>query len=114
MHVKRHPHALLMVALLGAVTIGSYGHAEVPDAPRQADLKHLLKQDCGSCHGTRLTGGLGTPLTPEALANKPAEGLIATILYGRPGSAMPPWQGLLSEHEAAWLVEQLQQGTALP
>ncbi|MCJ8170842.1 c-type cytochrome [Atopomonas sediminilitoris] len=114
MHVKRHTQALLMVALLGAVTFSSYGRAEVPDAPRQADLRHLLKQDCGSCHGTRLTGGLGTPLTTTALAGKPREGLIATVLHGRPGTAMPPWQGLLNEAEAAWLIDQLMQGTALP
>ena len=38
---------------------------------RAAELEHLVKQDCGSCHGLRMTGGLGSPITPEALAGRP-------------------------------------------
>jgi cytochrome c55X len=33
--------------------------------------------------------------------------MAATILYGRPGTAMPPWRGLLNEAEAQWIAEQL-------
>ena len=44
------------------------------------------------------------------LADKPAESLVATILHGRPGTAMPPWRGLLTEQEAQWIVERLQAG----
>jgi cytochrome c55X len=60
----------------------------------------------------RLTGGLGPPLTPQALRDKPADSLTATIVAGRAGTAMPPWRPFLSEAEAAWLVERLQQGDA--
>jgi cytochrome c55X len=77
---------------------------------RQQQLIHLLKQDCGSCHGMTLKGGLGPALLPKDLINKPTVFLKNTILYGRPGTAMPPWQGLLTEQESLWLVEQLQQG----
>jgi len=83
-----------------------------PDAVRQGELLRLLRQDCGSCHGMRLTGGLGPPLTPQALRDKPADSLAATIVAGRAGTAMPPWRPFLSEAEAAWLVERLQQGDA--
>ena len=34
---------------------------------RQAELLNFLEQDCGSCHGLKRTGGLGSPLTPENL-----------------------------------------------
>ena len=61
--------------------------AAAPDAERQATLEHLLIQDCGSCHGLRMTGGLGPALTPQALAGKPRESLVATILHGRSGTA---------------------------
>ena len=57
-----------------------------------------------------LRGGLGPPLTDEALGDKPPELLITTVLDGRPGTAMPPWRDFLSEDEARWLIEALQRG----
>jgi cytochrome c55X len=77
---------------------------------RQAELLHLLRQDCGSCHGMTLKGGLGPALTVEALAGKPAPYLAQVILDGRSGTAMPPWRGLLSEADVAWLVDVLLKG----
>lgn len=85
-------------------------NADLPDVTRQQQLVHLLKQDCGSCHGMTLKGGLGPALLPETLQGKPTEFLISTILLGRPGTAMPPWDAFLSRSEAHWLVLQLQQG----
>lgn len=79
-------------------------------AAEARELVRLVRQDCGSCHGLTLQGGLGTPLTREALAGKPAENLVATILHGRPGTAMPPWKTLLSEAQANWIVERLLAG----
>lgn len=73
---------------------------------------HLLRQDCGSCHGLRMTGGLGPALTPVTLAGKSADMLRAVILHGRPGTPMPPWKGFMNEVEAQWLVQQLQAGVA--
>ncbi|NLR75196.1 MULTISPECIES: c-type cytochrome [Leeia] len=84
--------------------------AATPTPERQAALLHLLKQDCGSCHGMTLQGGLGSPLTSQALEDRPPESLVQTILQGRPGTAMPPWNTFISEDEARWLVEMLQQG----
>jgi cytochrome c55X len=81
-----------------------------PPPSRQRDLLALLRDDCGACHGMRLTGGLGPPLTPPALEGKPAESLVATIVSGRPGTAMPPWSRFLSEREATWLVSRLVSG----
>ena len=80
------------------------------DTDRQQELLYLLKQDCGSCHGLTLQGGLGPPLLPAALEGKPAELLVTTILEGRANTAMPPWKSLLTPDEAAWLVEKLQKG----
>jgi cytochrome c55X len=71
-------------------------------------LVRLVRQDCGSCHGLRLTGGLGPSLLPGALEGKPPEYLAATILGGRNGTPMPPWRGLLTEQEVQWIVERLQ------
>jgi cytochrome c55X len=77
---------------------------------RKQELNHLLLQDCGSCHGMTLKGGLGPALLPENLENKPTLFLVNTVLYVRPGTAMPPWQALLSEAEVTYLIHTLQQG----
>jgi len=84
--------------------------AGAPDAARQRELVRLVRQDCGSCHGMTLRGGLGPALLPATLHDKPAEGLVATIYCGRPGTAMPPWKQFMSEAEAGWIVQQLMSG----
>ncbi|MBI2277502.1 MAG: cytochrome c [Dechloromonas sp.] len=81
--------------------------AAEPEPARQQELVRLVRQDCGSCHGMTLQGGLGPALLPANLRDKPAEGLMATIVYGRPGTPMPPWQQFMSEAEASWIVEKL-------
>ena len=98
-----------VVALLLGASAGLALAAEPPEA-RQTELKHLVRQDCGSCHGMSLAGGLGLPLRPETLRDKPKENLVATILYGRPGTAMPPWGPFLTEAEAEWIVEMMLKG----
>jgi len=77
---------------------------------RQQELTHLLKQDCGSCHGMTLKGGLGPALLPENLADKPDHVLVGVIKYGREILAMPGWDGILNTAEIEWLVAQLKQG----
>lgn len=78
--------------------------------PRQRALTHIVRQDCGSCHGMSLKGGLGPALTPAALADRPVAALVATILHGRAGTPMPGWQGMLDEQDARWVAQQLQRG----
>lgn len=97
----------MFATVLGALLLPPVTLAADRDA---AELTRLVRQDCGSCHGMRLSGGLGSPLTPEALRDKPVEGLVATVLYGRPGTAMPPWKSILSEGEVQWVVDHLLAG----
>lgn len=101
---------LAIASLIALAAIPAVAAAE-PSAERQAVLRSLLTQDCGSCHGLTLGGGLGPSLQAQALDGKPAEYLVATILYGRPGTAMPPWQPFLSDGEAVWLARLLKQQT---
>ncbi|MDH5534459.1 MAG: cytochrome c [Betaproteobacteria bacterium] len=77
---------------------------------RQVELEHLVRHDCGSCHGMTLNGGLGPALTPQALSRKPVVYVTNVILDGRPGTAMPGWRPLLSEAEAAWIAKRLLEG----
>ena len=100
-----------VAVLLGLTAVAvSTAQAAEPAPARQQELVHLVRQDCGSCHGMTLQGGLGPSLTPAALQGKPVDSLVATIHGGRPGTPMPPWHRFLSEAEARWIVEQLQAG----
>ena len=96
------------VALLLAASAAA--GAEEPSGERQAELLHRLKHDCGSCHGLTMKGGLGPPLLPERLTDRRQEDLVAAILEGVPETPMPPWRGELTEDEAEWLVDLLQEG----
>ena len=84
--------------------------ADAPSPLRQAELLNLVQQDCGSCHGLYLNGGLGLPLTPRELEGKSPEALKDAILHGRDGTPMPPWNPFMSEAEAGWIVEILMKG----
>jgi cytochrome c55X len=97
-------------ALLAAFLLAAAASAAEPDAARRAALVDMVRQDCGSCHGLTLKGGLGPSLEPEALAEKDVEFLSFVILRGRPGTPMPPWREHLSEREASWIAESLKKG----
>jgi cytochrome c55X len=84
--------------------------AAEPQGARRAALIDMVRQDCGSCHGLTLKGGLGPSLLPEALAGRDVTLLESVILNGRPGTPMPPWRPFLSEAEARWIAEQLKAG----
>jgi len=100
-----------LLLLLTSLSMVAHAFAEPAiDAARKQELKYLLQQDCGSCHGLTLKGGLGPALLPQDLAGKPIEFLTATILDGRPGTAMPPWRPLLKPEEAQWLAQILSRG----
>lgn len=101
---------MLCTSAIFSMCISSAVAAEELAPERRAELVRMVRQDCGSCHGLTLRGGLGTPLLPENLRDKPAAGLEQTILMGRPGTAMPPWKTFLTEAEAAWIVAQLLSG----
>ena len=94
-----------LVAFLLALALP--GHAQGIAPERADELRHMVRQDCGSCHGLRLTGGLGSPITPEALAGRDPDELTLLILDGLPGSAMPGWRPLLTEPEARWIADYL-------
>ena len=96
---------------LGLTLIVAFSAAIADPAPaRRAALLHMVRQDCGSCHGLTLKGGLGPSLEPAALAAKDPDVLEFVILNGRPGTPMPPWRAFLTHAEAQWIVRQLRQG----
>jgi cytochrome c55X len=104
---------LLVAVLLAQLPWAAPGLADarrVAVTPERARaLEHLVVQDCGSCHGLTRKGGLGNPLTPQALAHADPEGLATIILDGVPGTAMPPWRPLITQAEALWIARYLKE-----
>ncbi|MBB3190353.1 c-type cytochrome [Halomonas cerina] len=111
MPLHRLPCVILVTLLLqppGTVL------AEKPlSAARQAELETLLYQDCGSCHGMTLRGGLGPALPASRMNAYSRDSLASLILNGVAGTAMPGWAGLLSEQDARWLADHLQHDNPL-
>ena len=104
--MKPHPWLTTLLLLCCALP----AQAESLSVARQQELTRFVRQECGFCHGLRLTGGLGSPLTAAALQDKPAEALLSTLLQGRTGTAMPGWAPHLSEADATWIVAALLKG----
>lgn len=97
-------------ALLAALVLATGADAADPglSGADAAWLEHLVIQDCGSCHGLSFKGGLGSPLTREALTHHDdPETLAHIILDGIPDTAMPPWRALLTEEQALWIARYL-------
>lgn len=109
MHLSA-PVLLLCTLLTPLAAQAEEGRAPAsrPDPEQQAALETLLYQDCGSCHGMTLRGGLGPALPRDRMQAFSVEALSHLILNGIPGTAMPGWKALLSEAEARWLAEHLQ------
>ncbi|MBO9676794.1 MAG: cytochrome c [Acidovorax sp.] len=107
--MPRTVHLSWLLALAAAAATAADGQT-APAPERTAALVRMVRQDCGSCHGMRLTGGLGPALTREALASKPPDYLAAVITHGIPGTPMPPWSALLQGGEARWIAERLADG----
>ncbi len=84
--------------------------AEELTPQRKVELQNLILQDCGSCHGMTLKGGLGSALRPEDLDGVAASTITHIILNGVPDKPMPPWRGLLSDSEATWIAHALKAG----
>jgi cytochrome c55X len=113
--MPRLPFFASMPLLFPLLLTGSHAALAQDALPpaRQAELVRMVRQDCGSCHGLRLTGGLGPALTPESLRQLPEDSLAAVIYHGRPGTPMPGWKTMLSEADADWIARQLRAGFPL-
>lgn len=101
-------HVAVLIAL--TVLVSALAKAAEPVEPRRSEIVRMVRQDCGSCHGLTLQGGLGPALTPTALAQRPLDSLVWTVLQGRPGTAMPGWSRFLDEAEVRWIIGRLAEG----
>jgi cytochrome c55X len=99
---------MLLIAAVLAVT--AFTPPTELSVKRQGELLYILEQDCGSCHGLTMKGGLGPALTLEAMRDRTLDDLTHMILDGVPGTPMPPWRPLLSEQEALFMAQVIKSG----
>ena len=97
-------------ALFALLATGAAMAADAPPESRRSEIVNMVRQDCGSCHGLTMKGGLGPPLVPQAVAQKDPELMRAIILNGLRGTPMPPWRPFLSDDEAMFVVQLLKKG----
>lgn len=103
----------ILVVPIAAVVISTGPTCARADETSRADnLERLVRQDCGSCHGMTLKGGLGPALLPDSLSNRSADVIAAIILDGIPDTPMPPWRGLISDADALWIAHYLRKEPA--
>lgn len=86
------------------------GDPDTVGPAKERELSNLVVQDCGSCHGLTLKGGLGRPITPSALESFDVGTVRDIVLNGIAGTPMPPWAGIVTPREAQWIAEGLKQG----
>jgi mono/diheme cytochrome c family protein len=79
------------------------GEVEASPAPAGGDADNgatIYAQNCASCHGENAEGGsVGPTLVSAELAAQDDDFYREVILNGRAGTAMPAWDGRLSDQE---------------
>ncbi len=106
--------------LCGVVACTPPGKPET-ETPSQdiTDFKVLYTDNCSGCHGMDGKDGPGRILNdPLYLAVLPPATLKQILIYGRPGTAMPPWAkeqgGPLTTQQMDALVNGIEQHWAKP
>ncbi|MCW8878432.1 MAG: cytochrome c [Kangiellaceae bacterium] len=101
--------AVIYFIITGLVALATSNNASANElTPKQKqELIYLLKQDCGSCHGLTMQGGLGPALLKKNLKGKPLNYIEIVISEGRPGTPMPPWKEILTKAEIHFIAEYL-------
>ena len=102
------PNALIVFATL--LSLHNYAAADISEQ-RGEEIIYTVRQDCGSCHGLTLAGGLGPDLKAKRLQALPDTYLTKVIKEGIPNTPMPPWQAFFNDEEIQWIVMHLKRGT---
>ncbi len=67
--------------------------------------EELYASNCASCHAADGTGGFGTNLHANVLIQSMSDAeLLEFLMVGRPGTAMPGFEGSMTEEQIAYLI----------
>ena len=115
-----------VLAVSGLLLVGGWTLTAVFAESAPTKGGQVFGQNCASCHGSNLEGGIGPKLNPiQRLGNTPnpldPNYLINTITNGLNGvgsypTAMPPWKSTLSAQDikdvSAFIIQSNQSGAA--
>jgi len=96
----------LYILTTAVIAIYSSSSSALSENEKQS-LIYLVKQDCGSCHGLTLQGGIGPALLKKNLKNKPLKYIETVIANGRTGTPMPPWKEILGKEQIRYIANYL-------
>lgn len=93
------------------------GFAVTADAVTAGEV--VFQQNCGVCHGSDLSGGIGPSfLDVEWLHGGQAADIMHTIVEGVPAKGMVPWGGILSPEKinqvTAYVISKHSEATGRP
>jgi cytochrome c55X len=94
--------------------LGRYGIAQTPAAPATGSPSPELRAarstyltQCSQCHGV---DARGTPAAADLRAFKGSEAdFVRVVRDGRPGTAMTPWKGLISDDDIRAIARYLKE-----
>lgn len=106
----------LAAAAVAAITMGA---ADTRAAGEDVAAKGaaVFEENCSACHQPGGTGQVGTApslVNDEFLSAASTRFLKATILQGREGTAMPPFDGVLAETDVAAVIAYLRSHAKAP
>ncbi|MFQ5795544.1 MAG: cytochrome D1 domain-containing protein [Candidatus Bipolaricaulia bacterium] len=95
----------LLIAYDGVTPTVAPATVSAADEPivRGKPVSAFFLDSCAGCHGTDRRGATGPALLPQRLT-QPDYYYFDVIKNGKPGTVMPPWDGLLSDDEINALV----------
>lgn len=88
---------LIVIITLGSLSTGAWA---LNFKESVTNGKLVFEENCASCHGAEGEGGAGPALNSKAtLDSLGLENVKHAIEAGAEGTAMPAWEGVLSEEE---------------
>ncbi|KMT64056.1 PQQ-dependent sugar dehydrogenase [Catenovulum maritimum] len=71
----------------------------------KGDIKNIYQDNCASCHGKNLQGGMGGSLIDASWKHGSSDDEVSrSIKYGKPDLGMPAWQHTLSDEQIRSMV----------
>lgn len=113
--------AVLALGIVLTTGCEPWGKPDEPERPASeiTDFKKLFGQNCAGCHGAEGKYGPARILNDSLyLKLIPREELHKVLVYGRPGTAMPPWSskqgGSLTDQQIDALVDGIYRNWGKP